>query len=1002
MVHRFGEYELDLAAGELRRRGRAVEIQPKPLALLALLIRERNRVVPAREIRDELWPGTSVTPASLSRAISSARRAIGDTHRGALIKSVSRRGYRFCGELVEVERAAAPASSAGERDAAGVFVGREDELAKLERAWAEAASGHGGLALVSGPAGIGKTRLLEQFSRDAAARGARVLTGRSRGGDGAPPFWLWVEVLRQLRDPEGDAPQAVELAELLPEARAADAERGGFLVLDAAARALVRASRAQPLLLALEDLQWADAPSLRLLEHLSFELPRESILVVASVREEFRERGHPLDRALGVLRQQSHMTELALGAFSRREVAALLARVIGRPAPTDLTSEVFARTEGVPLFLREAIRLLSERGVMDQPERLPRAGIHLPGRALDLIARALDSLPEPARSLIAAAAVLGREFALAAAADVADLSRESALELLDTAAQTGVVEAARGDAREWRFTHALFREAAYAAIGAGERVRLHLRAARWLEREHAAAPEAVIAELAHHHHRALALGDPERALDCARRAAERAAQLGAWEQAAQHYEQALAAAAHARPASPERRLGVLLALGEACRLSGERKRRREVLAQAMEIARALGRPDDLARAAIGFSDLQDWGVRDDEARRAVREALAALGESAGVARARLLTRLAYFDVLHEDCEGSRPIARQAVELARAAGDPEALQDALYVLHFALGGPDHVGERVRLADETVQFGSASQSADRALIALVDLASDCLMVGDAVAAASFRARADAVAGERPTPAMRWHQGVYDTGLALLEGRFDQVTALAEEVLLVGRRAEHPYARGVRGGQNALLAYERGDFAALLAFFEPVLGALEGPQHWVQARVARARVAVGRADEARAQLDSLAAADFADVPRNLRWTATLVELAGLCADLDDVARAKPLHDLLAPVEQQHAVMPIVVFYGGPVRFALARLCGTLGRRDDALALAQEARATALRLGARPTLARVDLFLGQLGALRDRRRAKAALEASARLAGELGMAAVAAAARSSLDSLV
>jgi len=527
------------------------------------------------------------------------------------------------------------------------------------------------------------------------------------------------------------------------------------------------------------------------------------------------------------------------------------------------------------------------------------------------------------------------------------------------------------------------------------------RAAQWLEHEPGAAPETRFAELAHHHHRALALGDPERALECAQRAAERAAQLGAWDQAAQHYEQALAAVEHARPPAPERRLGVLLALGEACRLSGERTRRREVLAQAMALARVLGRVEELARAAVGFSDLQDWGVRDDAARRAVAEALAALGDATGVARARLLTRLAYFGVLHDSLPESRPVAREAVDLACASGDPEAIQDALYVLHFALGGPDHVEERARLADETVQFGSASASSDRALISLVDLASDCVMVGDLAGARRFRSRADAVAGERPTPAMRWHCGVYDTGLALLEGRFAEVTPLAEQALLVGRRAEHPYARGVHGGQRALLAYERGDFAGLLAFFEPVLGALEGPQHWVQAKVARARLAVGRVNEARGQLAALAREDFADVPRNLRWTATLVELAGLCAELDDVARAKPLFELLAPVEHQHGAMPIVVFYGGPVRFALARLCETLGRRDDALALGQEARAATLALGARPALARIDLFLGQLAALRDRRRARASLEASAQLAGELGMAALAASARGALESL-
>ncbi|MGH7290014.1 MAG: GTPase, partial [Myxococcota bacterium] len=174
----------------------------------------------------------------------------------------------------------------------------------------------------------------------------------------------------------------------------------GLLVLDAetgvseqdAKIARLALDRGRPLVLVLEDLQSADPPSLRLLEHLAFEAADEPILVLASVREEFRERGHPLDRTLGVLRQQPRTLDVALGGFSRREVAALLARVLGRPAPSDLISELFARTEGVPLFLREAIRLLGERGVLEQPEKIPRSGIALPGRALDLIGRALDAL----------------------------------------------------------------------------------------------------------------------------------------------------------------------------------------------------------------------------------------------------------------------------------------------------------------------------------------------------------------------------------------------------------------------------------------------------------------------------------------------------------------------------------------------------------------------------------------------------------------------------------
>ena len=184
MRHRFGNYELDEASAELRHAGRVVEIQPKPLALLALLVRERSRVVPARELLDALWPDTQVTLASLTRAVSHARRAIGDTNRGSLIKSVSRRGYRFCGDVLELDRASPPseAASAG-RDPALLFVGREEALGRLEDAFAAAVERRGGVALVTGRAGIGKTRLVEHFAARTARTGrARALRAQSRRG----------------------------------------------------------------------------------------------------------------------------------------------------------------------------------------------------------------------------------------------------------------------------------------------------------------------------------------------------------------------------------------------------------------------------------------------------------------------------------------------------------------------------------------------------------------------------------------------------------------------------------------------------------------------------------------------------------------------------------------------------------------------------------------------------------------------------------------------------
>ncbi len=466
MLYRFGAYELDEAKGELRREGRAVAIQPKPLALLALLIRERERVVPADEILATLWPDTAVTPGSLNRAVSHARRAIGDTNRGRVIRSVPRRGYRFAAEVRALERPTPAAARAAPPERP--FVGRGAALGTVRGAWAGVvAAERSAIALVSGPPGIGKTRLCEVAVAEVEGAGGLVLTGRAREGEGVPAFWLWAQVLRRLQetfDSEETLREVVrhgsELAELLgidaPVAGTPRSpEQSRFLLLDGIARALERAARRRPLLVWLEDLQWAGAESLRGVEHLAHERLEAPLLLLATVREEKRNAGDPVARTLALLRAEDAATEVALGPLTRAEVAALAERTLGRPPPADLTSELSARTEGVPLFLREALRLLAERDALREPERIAREGIQLPPRALDLIRRPLDRLSPPCARAVAAAAVLGREFDLLGVSEVAACGRAEALEALDEATRAGIVEET-GAAAGFRFTHALF------------------------------------------------------------------------------------------------------------------------------------------------------------------------------------------------------------------------------------------------------------------------------------------------------------------------------------------------------------------------------------------------------------------------------------------------------------------------------------------------------------------------------------------------------------------
>ena len=1012
MTFRFGPFELDEKAAELRRDGEPVAIQPKPLELLRLLVRSRERIVPLDELFEALWPGTIVTPSSLTRAVSHARRAVDDTNQGRLIRSHPRRGYRFTGEVVEIDPGAAhgtpsrgesgaqPAAGAGEGAAA--FVGRAAALEELREAWLQAEAGRGGALLVTGPPGIGKTRLVERFADELTSRGANVLVGRCRAGEGVPAFWLWAQILRQLVELAGGgddlrelAGRAGELAGLVPElAVKADPdtspeshEQSRFLFFDAVARTLARCSRRRPLLLLLEDLQWAGPPSLRLLEHLAFESSRERVLLLGTIRDEPRKRGHALERMLAMLRQQDRCRQIELAGLSRAEVATLLANALGRRAPTDLTSELFARTEGVPLFLREAIRLLEERGDLQHPERIRRSGVALPGHALDIIRRSLDGLSEPCGKIIGAASVIGREFALPMLASVADLPSGEVLDLLDEAVAAGVVEPTPAATASYRFAHALFREAAYEGLSAGSRARLHHRAALRLEQQHAEDPDRVIAELAHHHHQGIAVGDPERAYGSAIRAAERSSELLAYEQTAIHYEQAASALDHCEAIGLRERLDILLALGDAYRLAGERKRRREVYAQAMECARSLGRPRDFARAAIGFCDMSEWAVRDEPAWAVLHAALAAIGDEPSVERVRVTTRLAYLAgrVSRQNAES---MARQALALARAAGDPDALQEALYTLHFVIAGPDDLEERAALTRELTRSAAAASKRDPALIALIDVASDRIALGDREAAAELRAEAEVVAGVAPYPGLVWHTRVHDTGLALLQGRFDEAEQLASEAYEIGRRIGHPYAQGCFDAHHVGLARERGEHTRVIEIFTPASARSQGPVHWVKAVLARSQLASGEADEAQALYDELAASDFHDIPRGIRWTNTMVELAHLCVELEDAKRAAGLCAVLSEIEHHHGVLPVPICYGGPVSRCLARLHEMLGRSDEAAQLYEDALESSAALGARPTLSRIRVEYAALLERRgERSRAAELLEQGRQLAEELGM---------------
>jgi predicted ATPase len=548
----------------------------------------------------------------------------------------------------------------GELGVTTPFVGREAELAALTVDLDAAVAGRGGVVLLAGEPGIGKTRLAEELAGQATARGGLVLWGRCWEGEGAPAFWPWVQIVRayvQAADPAALRHEmgagAADIAQLLPAVRErlpdlpppppTEPEAARFRLFDSLSGFLRAAAARRPLVLVLDDLHWADAPSLALLRFVGRELEDAGPLVLGIYRHTEVERGHPLPGTLADLTRGQHRRRLLLGGLDQREVASFVTAVAGvTPAP-ELAAALHQQTDGNPFFVTEVVRLLVSQGRLDHAETdpLPLAG-GLPEGVKAVVAERLGRLSGDCRGLLEVAAVGGRDFELRVLQMASGLDADRLLGLLEEAETVRVVGAVPGGLGRWRFSHALVREVLYEGLPAARRVRLHGRVGRTLEAVYAADPGPHLAELAHHFVEAAPASQElvARAVQTATLAGRRALDLLAWEEAAELFGRALAALELDERPDPQQRCELLLALGEAKMAASEMPAARAAYQQAAQLARQTGQPEALARAGLGLGvELTSW-IMDPVEVGLLEEALAALGEADSPLRARVLARLA--------------------------------------------------------------------------------------------------------------------------------------------------------------------------------------------------------------------------------------------------------------------------------------------------------------------------------------------------------------------------
>ncbi len=783
------------------------------------------------------------------------------------------------------------------------LVGRDAPLRELQALLAEARAGRGGLVLLTGEAGIGKTRLADELVR--RSNGLTSHWAWCRAEQTAGSLRTWSTVVRALA--AGHATVS-ELAATSPALHALVAGTSGESALHPeVSRALLAADVAEalrlaadrPRLIVLDDLHDAGTSTLRLLVDLLGDLRGVPILVVATARDTGWEGREELRAEL--LRQARRVPLAPLGTD---DVAALLGT-----DDTDRAEQLRTRTGGNPLLVSE----------------LARSGEQLPASLRALVGARVRALPPQTQDVLAAAAVLGPRFRLDVLGEVADVPLgQLAPHLVPDLVTTDVPG-------EGRFVHELLRDAVHAQLDPTAQQRWHARAGLVLDGLRIRGRMVTPGEVAQH----LLLAGSEHAVDAAARcldAAANAADMQAFEDAVRWRTQALDLLT-----DPAERADVLVTRARELRAAGEREGARHDLLAAGSLAQQANRPDLLAHAALGLGsgpggfevDLADTTQLD-----LLEEALRALPTDALALRALVLARLSVARSLVQTPAERERTAAEAIGLARDSGDPVALGVALAAHCDAIAGPDHVEERLHQATEVVELAREARDGDLELLGRRLRLVAMLEKGDRPAAEREARAYEGRANEVRHPLYLWYPALWRSLWAMAEGRYDEAAAQLAEVARIGAGSSNAQVLGTTATWVLLTA--RGDrdrLRDLHAHFDTA--GFDGL--WVNVSDALMHLELGERERARARF-APASHRLDELAVDSEWLPTMAQAAIVVEALGDQDAAAHLYDRLSPYGDLFVVEGIGAALRGPVQLFLAKVAPDAATRARHLARAEE----------------------------------------------------------------
>jgi class 3 adenylate cyclase len=617
----------------------------------------------------------------------------------------------------------------------------------------------------------------------------------------------------------------------------------------------------------------------------------------------------------------------------------------------------------------------------------------IPQGIRDVIDRRVSRLTTGCRELLAIASAIGQEFALEVLERVSQLPVEQVLDLLNEATDGALVAPAPGELNRYRFSHVTTRDALYQALSHHRQVALHQAIGEALEELYDDRIESHLGELAHHFAKAAPAGLTEKAADYAWWAGERAASVGAYEEAAALYERSLHLFDTAS-SEPTRRCELLLALGEARWRAGQVDESRETFLDAAGMAEQLSLPDQYARAALGFGGgpggFAVTDVADSELVHLLRAALEQLGDRDSLLKVRVLGRLAVELSYTSDEEDRDTLSREAVEIAERLGDARIVLLAMYSRQWAMSGPDAVEADLEAGAEIVRLARVVGDREMEFRGHQLRINTLLQLGD-IAKADREIRAcEKLAGDMRQPLYQWQAAVFRVMRAIMQGRFKEGERLAQSAFTLGQRALPETATVVFGAHTFLTSWAAGTLAPLEEGGEAFADrypntAWPAALTWLQAEI-------DHLDKARARFNALGRDGFRGLRRDANWLARLAALSIACLALDDAKAAESLYDLLAPYADRCVPILTGAAFLGSTEAFLGHAALAAGRLDAAVDHLERALATNTRIGAHFIAPRVRGVLARAlngrGGAGDAERAERLVQEALEQAQELGIA--------------